>query len=200
MSASATHCLMVSPRRPPTNGPRPISSRERRPHVICSANRCSRGRSRCPTLRVGEALSAVPTDLPMWPVCANGRHCRRRRLKYATSLTRSATAPVRDWVILSACNTAAGSAKSAESLSGLARAFFYAGARSLLVSHWSVDSFATEALITDAVAKLKSDPGIGRAEALRRSMLAMIDNGETYQAHPAYWAPFVLVGEGGASR
>jgi CHAT domain-containing protein/tetratricopeptide (TPR) repeat protein len=105
-----------------------------------------------------------------------------------------------DWVILSACNTAAGSAKSAESLSGLARAFFFAGARSLLVSHWSVDSFATEALITDAVAKLKSDPDIGRSEALRRSMLAMIDNGETYQAHPAYWAPFVLVGEGGADR
>ena len=40
-----------------------------------------------------------------------------------------------DWVILSACNTAAGEAKGAAALSGLARAFFYAGARSLLVSH-----------------------------------------------------------------
>src|SRR5262249_51823471 len=40
-----------------------------------------------------------------------------------------------DWVILSACNTAAGEAKGADALSGLARAFFYAGARSLLVSH-----------------------------------------------------------------
>jgi CHAT domain-containing protein len=46
-----------------------------------------------------------------------------------------------DWVILSACNTAAGGASdNAEALSGLARAFFYAGARSLLVSHWAVYS------------------------------------------------------------
>ena len=44
-----------------------------------------------------------------------------------------------DWVILSACNTAAGGAEGAEALSGLARAFFYAGARSLLVSHWAVE-------------------------------------------------------------
>ena len=45
-----------------------------------------------------------------------------------------------DWVILSACNTAGGSGENAEALSGLARAFFYAGARALLVSHWEVDS------------------------------------------------------------
>jgi hypothetical protein len=48
-----------------------------------------------------------------------------------------------DWVILSACNPAAGEAKGAEALSGLARAFFYAGDRSLLVSHWEVDSEST---------------------------------------------------------
>jgi hypothetical protein len=41
-----------------------------------------------------------------------------------------------DWVILSACKTAAGTAQNAEALSGLARAFIYAGARALLVSHW----------------------------------------------------------------
>jgi CHAT domain-containing protein len=72
-----------------------------------------------------------------------------------------------DWVILSACNTAAGEAQGAEALSGLARAFFYAGARSLLVSHWAVDSDATVKLITKAVAEVKSHPEIGRAEALR---------------------------------
>src|SRR5262249_30223805 len=53
-----------------------------------------------------------------------------------------------DWVILSACNTAAGDAKGADALSGLARAFFYAGARSLLVSHWAVNSDSTVTLIT----------------------------------------------------
>jgi CHAT domain-containing protein len=105
-----------------------------------------------------------------------------------------------DWVILSACNTAAGDAKGAEALSGLARAFFYAGARSLLVSHWEVESESTVKLITKAIAELKADPKIGRAEALRRSMLSMIDTGKAYEAHPAFWAPFVLVGEGGAAR
>jgi CHAT domain-containing protein/tetratricopeptide (TPR) repeat protein len=105
-----------------------------------------------------------------------------------------------DWVILSACNTAAGDAKGAEALSGLARAFFYAGARSLLVSHWEVSSDSTVKLITKAIADLKTDPKIGRADALRRSILDLIDKGKTYEAHPAFWAPFVLVGEGGASR
>jgi CHAT domain-containing protein/Tfp pilus assembly protein PilF len=105
-----------------------------------------------------------------------------------------------DWVILSACNTAAGGTQGGEALSGLARAFFYAGGRSLLVSHWEVASDATVKLITKAIAELKSDPRIGRAEALRRSMLAMIMTGKGYEAHPAFWAPFVLVGDGGAER
>jgi CHAT domain-containing protein/tetratricopeptide (TPR) repeat protein len=104
-----------------------------------------------------------------------------------------------DWAILSACNTAAGDAKGAEALSGLARAFFYAGARSLLVSHWAVSSESTVKLITKAVAELKADPKIGRAEALRRSMLSLIATGKDYEAHPAFWAPFVLVGEGAAA-
>jgi CHAT domain-containing protein/tetratricopeptide (TPR) repeat protein len=105
-----------------------------------------------------------------------------------------------DWVILSACNTGAAGASGAEALSGLARAFFYAGARSLLVSHWAVASESTVKLITKAVGELKANPTIGRAEALRRAMLAMIDTGKTYEAHPAFWAPFVIVGEGGAAR
>jgi tetratricopeptide (TPR) repeat protein/CHAT domain-containing protein len=103
-----------------------------------------------------------------------------------------------DWAILSACNTAAGGAENAEALSGLASAFFYAGARSLLVSHWAVNSSATVTLITKAVSELNADPKIGRAEALRRSMQSMIAAGKEGAAHPALWAPFALVGEGGA--
>ncbi len=101
-----------------------------------------------------------------------------------------------DWVVLSACNTAApDGAPGAEGLSGLARAFFYAGARSLLVSHWSVSSDAAVALTTrmfDETAK-----GVSKAEALRRSMLALMQSpGKLQYAHPAFWAPFVVVGEG----
>ena len=101
-----------------------------------------------------------------------------------------------DWVILSACNTAAGGAQGAEALSGLARAFFYAGARALLVSHWAVYSDSTVKLITKAFDQIKLDGGTGRAETLRQAMLALIDRGEPDEAHPAYWAPFVVVGEG----
>jgi CHAT domain-containing protein len=101
-----------------------------------------------------------------------------------------------DWVILSACNTAAGDATGAQALSGLARAFIYAQARALLVSHWPVDSGATVKLITTAMREMTSDGGVGRAEALRRAMLALIDKGEAKETHPAYWAPFVVVGEG----
>jgi CHAT domain-containing protein len=102
-----------------------------------------------------------------------------------------------DWVVLSACNTAGGGSDKpgSEALSGLARAFFYAGARALLVSHWAVNSDATVKLITNAFNQLKSGPKIGRAEALRRSMLALITSGGN-NAHPANWAPFVVVGEG----
>jgi CHAT domain-containing protein/tetratricopeptide (TPR) repeat protein len=105
-----------------------------------------------------------------------------------------------DWVILSACNTAAGAATNAEALSGLARAFIYAQARALLVSHWEVYSDATVKLITAAIREMARDPKVGRSEAMRRSMLALIDKGEPHEAHPAFWAPFVVVGEGGARR
>jgi tetratricopeptide (TPR) repeat protein/CHAT domain-containing protein len=101
-----------------------------------------------------------------------------------------------DWVILSACNTAAGGAENAEALSGLARAFIYAGARSLLVSHWYVNTNAAVQLITKAVRELKDNPTIGRSEAMRRSMLSLISQGKPGQAHPSFWAPFIVVGEG----
>lgn len=100
-----------------------------------------------------------------------------------------------DWVVMSACNTAAGSSDGAEALSGLARAFFYAGARSLLVSHWEVNSDAAVAITTGAVNAMKAAPMIGRAEALRRSIAVLIAKGGIY-AHPSVWAPFVLVGNG----
>jgi CHAT domain-containing protein len=81
-----------------------------------------------------------------------------------------------DFVVLSACNTIAGDKPGAEALSGLARSFFYAGARSLLVTHWAVDSAAATRLTTSTFDLLKTEPGIGRAEALRRAMLGYLDD------------------------
>jgi len=100
-----------------------------------------------------------------------------------------------DWVILSACNTAASDRAGAEAFSGLARAFFYAGARALLVSHWYVDSDAAVRLVTGAFAELGAAPTIGRAEAMRRAIAKVVASGGRF-AHPASWAPFVVVGEG----
>jgi CHAT domain-containing protein len=107
-----------------------------------------------------------------------------------------------DTVVLSACNTAAGDGTpDAGGLSGLAKAFFYAGARSLLVSHWKVPSNSTVKLMTDTFAALKEEPKIGRAEALRRAEMAMLDPSNPPEfAHPMAWAAFVLAGEGGAGR
>jgi len=99
-----------------------------------------------------------------------------------------------DWVVLSACNTASPDKPGAEALSGLARAFFYAGARSLVVSNWEVDSESAVALMTDTFAALAANPKLSHAEALRKSMLSMIDQ-HPEQADPKYWAPFVVVGE-----
>jgi CHAT domain-containing protein len=67
--------------------------------------------------------------------------------------------------------------------------------RTLLVSHWYVNSEAAVKLTTGAFDALSAAPKIGRAEALRRSMARLITGGRPNEAHPEYWAPFVLVGE-----
>ena len=101
-----------------------------------------------------------------------------------------------DWVLLSACNTARSDGKLAgESLSGLAQGFFYAGARALLASHWAVASRPTVQLTTGMFSVYAREPAGGRAEALRRSQVALAADQAT--SHPYFWAPFVLVGDGG---
>jgi CHAT domain-containing protein len=102
-----------------------------------------------------------------------------------------------DWVVLSACNTAGGDGPGAEGLSGLARAFLFAGARSILVSHWPVRDDAAARLTSDTFAAMASGTARGKADALRHAMLDLMANeSDPSLAHPSAWAPFVLVGEG----
>jgi CHAT domain-containing protein len=115
-----------------------------------------------------------------------------------------------DWVVLSACNTAAAGGTRAEALSGLGRAFFYAGARALLVSHWPVETTSARALTTDLFQRQVASPHLDRAEALQQTLNWLIDEGghvdpATNQvvfsyAHPLFWAPFTIVGDGGGAR
>jgi len=111
-----------------------------------------------------------------------------------------------DWVVLSACNTAAGAGAGAEAASGLGRAFFYAGTRALLVTNWSVHSQSARELVTDLFKRQADDPKLTRGEALRRAMMALADgpgylgtDGKTEfaYAHPLFWAPYSIIGDGG---
>lgn len=111
-----------------------------------------------------------------------------------------------DWVVLSACNTGAGDGAGAEAASGLGRAFFYAGTRAILVTNWSVHSQSARELVTDIFRRQAADPALGRAEALRLAMLGVMD-GPGYvddnnkplftYAHPLFWAPYSMMGDGG---
>ena len=119
-------------------------------------------------------------------------------------LTASEAAELRlaaDLIILSACDTAGGDgAPGAEGLSGLARAFIYAGARAILVSHWPVDDYAASQLTVRMLGAMYGPDRMPRAQALRASMLALMrEEGDRF-AHPSIWAPFVVVGEGGPDR
>jgi CHAT domain-containing protein len=111
-----------------------------------------------------------------------------------------------DWVVLSACNTASGNGAGAEAVFGLGRAFFYAGARALLVTNWPVETTSARALTTTMFKRQAADASLSRAEALRASMLSLLD-GPGYvdpatgkvafsYAHPIFWAPFSIVGDG----
>jgi len=110
-----------------------------------------------------------------------------------------------DWVVLSACNTGAGAGAGAEAASGLGRAFFYAGTRALLVTNWSVHSQSARELVTDLFRRQAQDPKLTRGEALRQAMMALADgpgyvaDGKTEfaYAHPLFWAPYTIIGDGG---
>jgi len=111
-----------------------------------------------------------------------------------------------DWVVLSACNTGAADGTGADAVSGLGQAFFYAGTKALLVSMWPVETTSAKKLTTGLFQYQKDDRTLSRARALQKSMLELIDNqvlkdkntGKVVAsyAHPLFWAPFIIVGDG----
>ncbi|RLC16217.1 MAG: hypothetical protein DRI24_08960 [Deltaproteobacteria bacterium] len=114
-----------------------------------------------------------------------------------------------DLVVLSACNTGAGDGRGNEAISGLGRAFFYSGARALLVTLWPVETSSANKLTTELFRYQQEDKSLSFAWALQKSIIKLIEDpgmkdhvtgkiAASY-AHPFFWAPFVVVGEGGRS-
>lgn len=108
-----------------------------------------------------------------------------------------------DLVILSACNSGGGggAGTGGESLSGLARAFFYAGARSLMVTHWSVNDEVAKYAVALTLRLMQTRPSPGVSAALRQAQLTLLDGAGSKLpaeiAHPFYWAPFAAIGDAG---
>lgn len=99
------------------------------------------------------------------------------------------------WVVLSACNTAAGE-RDGEAMSGLVRGFFFAGTRSVLATHWAVDSAASQLLVTEIFGDAARDTRRSRAESVQAGQLALIGGkGNPAYAHPFFWAPYALFGD-----
>jgi CHAT domain-containing protein len=106
--------------------------------------------------------------------------------------------------VLSACNTASADGQASEAVSGLGRAFFFAGAKALLVSHWPVETVSARLLTTELFRRQSANAKVSRAQAMREASLAVMqqnakpERGQTFSyAHPMFWAPFVVVGAGG---
>ncbi len=117
-------------------------------------------------------------------------------------LTASEAAQLRfeaDWIVLSACDTAGSATTEGEGLTGLARAFLFAGGRALLVSQWRVGDDSAPLLVNGTVAAMSGNTAVSRSEALRISMRSLMndraqDRARLTRAHPAIWAPMILVG------
>jgi CHAT domain-containing protein len=95
-------------------------------------------------------------------------------------------------VTLSACDTGIGEIKNGEGVYGLRRAFFLAGAVTVVMSLWPVSDYVTRELMNDYYRGLKQ--GLGRGDALRQAKLAMLSRRGSRQ-HPFYWASFIQAGE-----
>jgi CHAT domain-containing protein len=108
-------------------------------------------------------------------------------------------------IILSACNSGGPNESTAgDSLSGLARAFFYAGARAMLVTHWSISDQSSAYLVVDTLRRYAEGKTGGLALALAETQRNMLNEAgrslPANLAHPFYWAAFALIGDGSANE
>ena len=112
-----------------------------------------------------------------------------------------------DLVVLSACDTGAADGSGSEAVSGLGRAFFYSGARALLVTMWPVETTSANKLTTGLFQIHREQTDLSWARALQQSILRLMDDpglkdtkgvAAACYAHPIFWGPFVVIGASGA--
>lgn len=143
-----------------------------------------------PLLRSGLALTGANLRSPAGGAAGNDAGARHEGI-----LTALEAANLDLWgtklVTLSACDTGVGEIKNGEGVYGLRRAFFLAGAETLVMSLWPVSDYVTRELMTGYYTGLKQ--GLGRGDALRQAKLAMI--ARRGRQHPFYWASFIQAGE-----
>jgi CHAT domain-containing protein len=93
-----------------------------------------------------------------------------------------------DLVVLSACDTGTGEVKSGEGVFGLKRSFILSGAKTVVMSLWSIPSKETTELMTEFYTLMAK--GKTKAEALREARLNLMKR----KPNPFYWGAFVMVG------
>lgn len=120
--------------------------------------------------------------------------------KTPTFLTTSDVVQLRldaNLVLLNACDTAGPAGlPGAEALSGLASAFFFAGARSIVASLWPIDDTSANGVAVKMMQIIKDNPDVGTAGALRQAILSLQTEADGIRKHPAFWAPYIIVGDG----
>ncbi|MCP4439715.1 MAG: CHAT domain-containing protein [Aureispira sp.] len=97
-----------------------------------------------------------------------------------------------DLVVLSACETGYGEFEKGNGIASLARAFMYAGSPALIVSLWQVNDLATSKIMENLYNNFAD--GMDKDEALRQAKLQYIKSAEGIAAHPAFWSPFIQMG------
>ena len=101
-----------------------------------------------------------------------------------------------EWAVLSACDTGVGEIKAGEGVFGLRRAFQVAGARTVVMSLWSVDDQATRAWMR-ALYEGRFQQRLSTADAVHAASLSLLRDRRTrgQSTHPFYWAAFVATGD-----
>lgn len=100
-----------------------------------------------------------------------------------------------DLVVLSACETGSGTLARGEGVMSIGRSFMYAGTNSVLMNLWKAEDRSNAAIIGSFYTNLGDKKS--KTLSLREAKLKYLNEADEFQAHPAFWAGYILVGHHG---